>query len=402
MKRRDLIKTVGLGAAAAVAGRSSLANAADKPQPAGRIRVGLIGCGSVSRHYLRDLTGRKFIDLVSVCDIIPDRAKQAAAKHKIPNHYPHIDKMLAGAKFDLLVNLTDIQEHFRVNRKALQAGKHVWSEKTMAGSLADGKELLDLARKKGVRIMAAPTVVTSPQFAFMAKTIADGTLGRISAAHASYGHLGPNWAPFFYEKGGGSMPDLGVYNITTLTGLLGPAREVSAMTSIVTPKRQIRKLGTTEIKVQSEDNTMLLMNHGDGTLSHIQCGFNYFTAQDHTSGKRGHHTIDIVGTSGSMHLAGYDWEPYGVDLATRQRRRKFQRHAADADGYKWQHGASYMAEFLTAGKNKKTKPLITPEHALHVVEVIAAANESQRTGRRIKIESTFNWPIIGAKDVDSK
>jgi len=78
-------------------------------------------------------------------------------------------------------------------------------------------------------------VVNSPQFAFMSKTIQEGKLGKVSAAHAHYGHLGPNWSAFFYEKGGGSLPDLGVYNLATLTGLLGPAKFVTAMTSIVTP-----------------------------------------------------------------------------------------------------------------------------------------------------------------------
>ena len=390
MNRRDFIRTIGVGATVAAAGsRVSAAEPRRETETGKKIRVGLIGCGSVSRHYLADLKRRGFLDVVSVCDIIPDRAKQAAAKYGVPHHYPHIDKMLAGAAFDLLVNLTDIQEHGRLNRQALQAGKHVWSEKPMASSYDEGKELLALAKKKGVRILAAPTVVTSPQFAFMAKTIAAGTLGRIAAAHASYGHLGPNWSPFFYQKGGGSMPDLGVYNITTLTGLLGPAREVVAMTSVVTPKRQIRKLGRKEIKVEAEDNTMLIMDHGNAAMSHVQCGFNYFTAEEHGSGNRGHHTIDVVGTGGSMHLAGYDWAPHGVDLATRQQ-RKLHRHAAAAGEYAWQHGASHMAECLIKGKQS----LITPEHALHVVEVIAAVRESQRTGRRVEIKSTFKWPIL--------
>ena len=391
MNRRDVIRTIGAGAAvAAVGGRTSTARAQRAAGSGKKIRVGVIGCGSVSRHYLADLKRRAFLEVVSVCDIIPDRAKQAAAKYGVANQYPHIDKMLAGAGFDLLVNLTDMQEHGRLNKRALEAGKHVWSEKPMASSHDEGEELLAVAKKRGVRILASPTVVTSPQFAFMAKTLAAGTVGRLAAAHASYGHLGPNWSPFFYQRGGGSMPDLGVYNITTLTGLLGPARNVVAMTSIVTPKRQIRKLGRKEIKVEAEDNTMLIMDHGKGVLSHVQCGFNYFTAEQHGSGNRGHHTIDVVGTGGSMHMAGYDWAPHGVDLATR-RQGKLQRHATDAGEYAWQYGASHMAECLATGKRSP----ITPQHALHVVEVISAVRASQQTGRRIQVKSSFQWPIVG-------
>ena len=98
----------------------------------------------------------------------------------------------------------------------------------------------------------------------MSKSIQEGKLGKVAAAHAHYGHLGPTWSAFFYEKNGGSMPDLGVYNIATLTGLLGPAKSVIAMTSIVTPERKVDDKGT--IKVEAEDNTMIVMNHGNGTL----------------------------------------------------------------------------------------------------------------------------------------
>jgi len=91
--------------------------------------------------------------------------------------------------------------------------------------------------------VGAPTVVNSPQFAFMAKTLADKKLGRLAGAHATYGWTGPNWASFFYAEGGGSMPDLGVYNLTSLTGLLGPAKSVTAMTSIITPTRDNHRQG---------------------------------------------------------------------------------------------------------------------------------------------------------------
>src|SRR6187431_944538 len=76
-----------------------------------KIKIGVIGCGSVSRMYFPHLSASPFVELVSTCDIRPERAKAAAEKFKIANHYPHIDQMLAGAKFDLMVTLTDMQEH---------------------------------------------------------------------------------------------------------------------------------------------------------------------------------------------------------------------------------------------------------------------------------------------------
>src|SRR5215831_11702713 len=218
MTRRDFNKTA--TALGAVAAAPTFVTAQAKNQPK-RIKVGVIGCGSVSGVYLPHLSKCPYVELVSTCDIIPERAAQRAKKFNIPHHYPHIDKMLAGAAFDLLVDLTDMQEHEHLNRQALEAGKHVWSEKPIANSLAAGQELLELSKRKGVRVWGAPTVVNSPQFAFMAKTLAEKQLGRVAGAHASYGWSGPNWASFFYAEGGGSMPDLGVYNLTSLTGLLG-------------------------------------------------------------------------------------------------------------------------------------------------------------------------------------
>ena len=110
-----------------------------------KIRIAVIGCGSVSTQYLPHLSKSPYVELVSCCDIIPERAVTRAKEYSIPNHYPHIDKMLAGAPFDLMVTLTDMQEHGRLNKQALMAGKHVWSEKPMANTYAEGKALFDLA-----------------------------------------------------------------------------------------------------------------------------------------------------------------------------------------------------------------------------------------------------------------
>lgn len=359
----------------------------ESPVQARRIKTGVIGCGSVSNSYFPVLAKSPHVELVSACDIRPERARKQAERFKVPHHYPNIEAMLAGEPFDFLVNLTDMQEHERLNRQALEAGRHVWSEKPIANSLEEGQKLLRLATEKKRRLWGAPITVQCPQFEFMAGALRAGALGRVAAAHANYGHEGPNWSAFFYERGGGSLPDLAVYNLTTLTGLLGPARHVSAMLSIVTPTREIRGKGTIDVK--AEDNAMLLMDHGNGVISHVQSGFNYFNPHGHDGSGETRHTITIVGSAGFMGLVGYDWAPQGVDLATREK-PKLARHATDSKGYVWQQGAALAAECLATGREL----LVTPEHALHVLEVITAARESQETGRRVALSSTFKWPVI--------
>ena len=382
LNRRAFAKTTLLAGAAVASGVVSVV-----AQPVRRIRTGVIGCGSVSHSYLPVLARSPYVEVVSLCDIRPERARSQAERFKVAHHYSHIDRMLAGEPFEFLINLTDMQEHEHLNRKGLDAGKHVWSEKPIANSLAAGQKLLRTARQKNLRLWGAPITVQSPQFAFMARTLAQGALGRVAAAHADYGHEGPNWSSFFYETGGGSMPDLMVYNLTSLTGLLGPAKRVSAMLSIVTPERNIDEKG--KIKVTEEDNAMVLLDHGKGVISHVQSGFNYFNPHGHDGSGEQRHTISIVGSGGFMGMVGYDWAPLGVDLATHQQ-PKLERHVTDAQGYVWQLGGALAAECLATGKEL----LVTPEHALHVLEIITAARQSQKTGRRVMLTSTFRWPIV--------
>lgn len=383
MNRRKFAQRTAAAGAALTLGALDRVGATEQQ----RIRVGLIGCGSVSGAYLPVLTRSPFVEVVSLCDIRYERAQERGRRFNVANTYPHIDRMLAGVPFEFLINLTDMQEHEHLNRQALEAGKHVWSEKPIANSLAAGEKLLRIARAKQRRLWGAPITVQSPQFAFMARTLAAGKLGRVAAAHADYGHEGPDWSAFFYEKLGGSMPDLAVYNLTSLTGLLGPAKHVTAMVSIVTPERTVEDKG--RIRVTEEDNAMVLLDHGNGVISHVQSGFNYFNPHGHDGSGEQRHTITVVGSAGFMGLVGYDWAPLGVDLATRDQ-PQLQRHVPDAEGYIWQQGAALAAECLANGKEL----LVTPEHALHVLEIITGARESSASGKRVKLRSTFQWPLV--------
>lgn len=384
LSRQDFLQRTALAGAAVLL--SSLESLAGK-SPEKKLRVAVIGCGSVSGVYLPHLSKAPHVELVSVCDIVYERAKNRATEFNVPHHYPNIEQQLTGAEFDLLVNLTDMQEHGRLNKMALNAGRNVWSEKPMANSYAEGKALLDLAKSRRLRIWGAPAVVNSPQFEFMAKAVKEGKLGRLASAHAHYGHTGPTWSAFFYEKGGGSLPDLGVYNIATLTGLLGPAKSVVAMTSIVNPERTVDNKG--KIKVEAEDNAMLIMDHGNGVLSHVQCGFNYFDPYGHEGKGQERPTITIWGSHGNMALAGYDWAPFGVDLATHDA-TEAKRYVPDPGTYVWQEGATVISKALL----DRNEPRIHVEHALHVLEVIEATRESGKSGRKVMLKSKFPWPMV--------
>src|SRR5215813_9398995 len=131
-RRQFLKETTILGTALGTVPNLFGAESSSNAFPNGKVRVGYIGCGNVSGSYLPNLTAQPFIEVVSVCDIIPERAKKRSQQFKVPNVYPNIDEMLAGEPFDLLVNTTSMPSHHPVNKKALEAGRHVWSEKPMA------------------------------------------------------------------------------------------------------------------------------------------------------------------------------------------------------------------------------------------------------------------------------
>jgi len=385
ISRQEFLKmTASAGAALLLSSLETFA----KETNASKLRVAVIGCGSVSNRYIPHLQSSPLIEVVSLCDIKHERAIAQKKQYNVnAETYPNIDDMLKGVPFDMMVTLTDMQLHGELNKKALMAGKHVWSEKPMANTYADGKALLDLARSKNLRLWGAPAVVNSPQFAFMAKCIQEGKLGRVASAHGQYGHTGPGWSSFFYEKGGGSMPDLGVYNIATLTGLLGPALSVMAMTSIVNPERMIDEKGL--VKVEAEDNAHILMDHGKGIISHVMCGFNYFDPHGHEAKGQQLHSVQIFGDKGNMRLIGYDWETNGVYLDDSWD-NPATLYEKEPGGYVWQEGATKVGESIV----NKTEPKINVEHALHVLEVMEAARKSSATGTKVKMQSTFKYPIL--------
>ncbi len=352
------------------------------------IKVAIVGCGSVSNRYIPHLQSSSLVKIVGLCDIIHDRAIAQNKQYNVGAiTFSSIEDLLKGVDFDLMLTLTDMQMHGTLNRKALMAGKNVWSEKPLANTYEEGKQLVELAKAKNIRIWGAPAVVTSPQFEFMSKTIQSGKLGKLASAHGQYGHTGPTWSSFFYEPLGGSMPDLGVYNMATLTGLLGPAKSVMAMTSIVNKNREIDNKGIIEVK--EEDNAHILLEHENGIISHVMCGFNYFDPFGHEAKNQTLHSIQIFGDKGNMRLIGYDWEPKSVVLDTSWTNPP-ETHVTNDQGYQWQEGATKIATSLSTN----IEPKIHVMHSLHVLEIIEAARKSSKEGIKVQLSSAFPWPMV--------
>jgi len=171
----------------------------------------------------------------------------------------------------------------------------------------------------------------------MAKVLSTGALRQVYVAHGIFCWSGPTWlgSAWFYQKGGGSLFDLGVYNLTMLTGLLGPAHSVVVMAG--TAIRELVIDGEI-IPVEADDNTALILDHGNAVYSVIQTGFVY-------AGQRDDWTIQVIGTNGAMIMGGYAWGPRDVANYIGDQMKvsgQWETVWQGPDGYVWQGGATYI------------------------------------------------------------
>lgn len=121
------------------------------------VKIGIVGVGAISGIYLQNITGRfRELEIAGVCDLIPERAEKAAADYPVGRIYRDMHELFADPQVDIVLNLTRPYEHFDVTKAALLAGKHVYSEKPLAASLEEGKELVRLAEEKNLLLGGAP------------------------------------------------------------------------------------------------------------------------------------------------------------------------------------------------------------------------------------------------------
>jgi len=318
------------------------------------------------------LRARGIVELRAMCG----REKQRAAVMETmrPERYGvEAREVIEARDVDVVLILTSMPEHAGLARAALRAGKHVLVEKPMATTLAEGRELVELAERSSGHLVCAPFTTLSPTFRTLAGRIRRGDIGTPCSARARYGWSGPDWNEWFYKRGGGCLFDLAVYNITTLTGLLGPVQRVMAMTGVAVSEREM--LGR-RVRVEAEDNAQVLLDFGRSTFAVVTSGF---TMQQYRCP-----AVEIYGTEGTVQMLGDDWDPDGYEL-WQNTAGAWQVFKETAPDWSWTEGLSHLIACLRTGR----KPGVTPEHALHVLEILIRAGESGRDGRALPLETRF-------------
>ena len=196
-----------------------------------RMRAGVIGCGNISPVYFENLKTRyPVVDVVACADLLPERSRAAVDRFGVPAAVSTED-LLADPEIELVINLTNPAAHAEVSLAAIDAGKHVYSEKPLAVERADGQAIVDSATANGLSVGCAPDTVLGAGIQTCRKVIDEGRIGEPIAATAfmvNHGH--ESWHPspeFFYKQGGGPMFDMGPYYLSALINLMGPVRRVT-------------------------------------------------------------------------------------------------------------------------------------------------------------------------------
>ena len=346
------------------------------------VRIGIVGCGSVMRgSYMplaQQLRMRGLVEVVAACDMVESRRELVRERFGIPRFTTDYRDIVQADDVDLVLVLTSMPQHGPITRAALEAGKHVLVEKPMATTLEEATEIVELAKHSRGYLVPAPHVILSDTYQAIWQRVHRGDIGKVFSARAFYGWAGPEWGQWFYRPGGGSLFDLGVYNVTSLTALLGPAKRVVALTGVAIPERVV---DGERIRVEAEDNAHVLLDFGESVFAVITTGFTI--QQYRVSG------IELYGSEGTVQMVGEDWAPNGYEM-WQNSAGCWQIFKETNPGWRWTDGLRHMVECIQKGE----RPIITPEQGLHVLEIMTKAKESSRDGQAKVLETSFTPPTF--------
>jgi predicted dehydrogenase len=347
------------------------------------VSLGVVGCGNVMTGayttLLKPLVADGRIDRITVCDVDAAAAERAARRYGDAGVVADHHDVIHGDGIDIVVVLTSMAEHGPFALEALQAGKHVFVEKPMAVTRALAAELVATASTSAGHLVCAPAVILSPTFKAIDAALRAGAIGRPALARARYGWAGPDWSEWYYRESGGPLFDLGVYNVTSLTALLGPVRGVQTMAGIVTPRRVVEG---DLIDVTTFDNYQITLDFGDGVFGVVTTGF---SMQKYRSP-----ALEVYGSEGTIQMLGDDWAPEGYELW--ENRVGAWQVFEGSRAWSWTDGLRHLIDCVATG----TEPTMTPEHAFHVLDVMLTAMDAAKEHRYLPVESTFAMPELDA------
>lgn len=367
----------------------------------GPLRVGVLGCGSIGIRgvldhlAVGDFAGR--ITAAAVCDTAPGRARAAAERYAIPQWFENWQEMLRNGEIDAVTLCTPISQHYEQGLAAINAGKHVHFNKTMTVASAEATELIDRAAEAGVQLVASPGQMNRPHLRKIRDLLRDGAIGRLAwaATGAGFGvyhetegvrqgddplsNINPAW--YWRRPGGGPLYDMTVYGLHALTGILGPARRVTAFSGVLLHEREFRG---EKYPSDCDDNTLMLLDFGGSLFAFV-----YGTAAGSVISLFG--SPSFWGAGGRIEGETINGEP--LDYPGREKSAALGFNAVLPD-YNERHPTLEFHVFQDllqlADLVREGKPTpATAEHARHVIEIIEAAYLSAESGEARALQTSF-------------
>lgn len=357
--------------------------------------IGLIGCGVISNAYLERAKTFAPISFVAVADRDEAAARRQSEAFGIEAVSP--EALLAREDVDIVLNLTPPAAHAAVSTAALDAGKHVYSEKPFVLDPGAGRALLDLATSRGLRVGSAPDTFLGGAHQLARHLIDAGRLGRIvSGTCFVMNHGMEHWHPapdFFYKPGGGPLFDLGPYYIANLVQLLGPIRQVSAQSATAHPTREIGigpRLGE-EISVEVPTTVQALLGFASGASILFATSWDVW--------QHDHAPMALYGQSGTLHVPDPNFFGGTVRLT---------QGAEEVPVPDWDHPFSQnnsrnskgpVADYRAAGLADMARAIIEGRphrcgdaFALHVIDVLSAIDRAARDNTVVQVDSGTERP----------
>jgi predicted dehydrogenase len=364
-----------------------------------RLRLGIVGCGDVAhRHYLPALWAlADKVELRAFTDPRPGAAERAAAAvvgwSPGARTYTDLDALLRDGDLDAIIDLTPAPQHAAVNQAVLDAGINLYSEKPIAGTIGEADRLISTASERRLQFLCAPGVAVTERFRWLADVIASGIYGVPTLAVMHHADPGPAaWREYtgdpspFYREGVGPVFDHGVYRLHGVTMVLGPVRRVQAMGAISSPTRIIRggpRAGE-RIDVTTPDHVLINLEFASGALGQLLASFG--AASTLAPWFELHLSKATISFGGQSHDKDAPVSIYLDDDSP-----------AASEG--WTHNVEIPRDdvavveagigHFVAVLRGESRPVLTAEHARHILDVTLKAYASIGDGRAHDTETTF-------------
>lgn len=350
-----------------------------------KVKIGILGLGAISGIYLKNLTELfREVEVRGIYDLIPEKVTAVQSEYKIAKGYSSMEEMLQDPEIEIVLNLTRPFEHYETTKAALLAGKHVYSEKPLAATYEEGRELAALALEKHLMLGGAPDTFLGAGIQTSRKLIDNGFIGRpIGAAARMICHGHEGWHPspaFYYQHGGGPMLDMGPYYLTALINLLGRVSSLTGVTSKSFDTRTITSQPlygeTVQVEVPTHINGILKFENG--AIGTITTTFDVYHDVPPC--------LEIYGTKGTLRVP--DPNGFGGPVVLLRPEDGGFKEVPLLFDYKDNSrglGLADMAKALRTGRDMRAGS----EQTLHVLEIMTAFEKSSREETFIHLESPY-------------